>query len=69
MIRGPEATAGLTLNLYRIKGIIIPANVPIIKVNRSELLTTKPRVKLPCHTNGKDRNHDRTCYTNDNTDP
>ena len=50
VIKGPEATAGSTLNLLRIKGITVPAIVPIISVATKEEPTTNPSVKLPCHT-------------------
>ena len=36
VMSGPDATAGSTLNLYKRSGIMVPANVPIISVARSE---------------------------------
>lgn len=48
VISGPEATAGSILNRYKIKGIIVPAKVPIIRVRNSEQPTTNPKIALPC---------------------
>jgi len=48
LINGPEAIAGSILKWYKIIGIIVPANVPIIKDKNSEPPTTKPNIALSC---------------------